>query len=144
MTLPGKYALHFLAGSSWPSTVVSLNYLLHAAGLDRAPTSDAAPFGPDNAHFQHAIAVALPVAFGATNVASAAYFGARRTRTQFALTGAVFGLGLSAVGRFQFGLPRRWFGFTEANEDHAHLIAAALYAAIWAGVVCEVERFMIR
>lgn len=120
----------FVAGSSVASTFVTLLYV--GWGFAKAGRPKDFPY--------ELAAFAVPVSYGLVNVLNVSVGG--NTLVSAATSGVLLGLLLSLVGRFRYGLPEKFFGFTAGTSWTVHLVAPILYALIFALIVRSVNRLM--
>lgn len=107
----------FLSSASF--SVITLLYLGAAWRRSGAPSS--VPI--------EQMAVLMPILYGLAGVANRQVIRAVGTPNAALLTGAVFGLALSLVGRFYYELPERIFD--NMSGAKASLTAIVLYAAVF-------------
>ena len=123
-------ARSFVAGSSVAASFVTLAYLGRAFAKAGRP--------PDFPY--ETAAFAIPVLYGLANALNVSVGG--DSLPSAALSGCLLGLLLSVLGRFRYGLPVRFFGFSDANSWAVHGVAPVLYALIFVLIVRNVNRLM--
>ncbi len=123
-----KMALAFVIGSSVVCTFVTFLYLGNAFKRSGCPC---------DISFEK-VGLVVPVLYGLVNVLlvwlGLGWQGA-------VLVGTLFGFGLSLIGRFGLGLPRKLFGFIGGTEWRVHVIASVLYAGIFGVLVHGVDKW---
>ncbi len=123
-------ARSFVAGSSVAATFVTLVYLGRAFANAGRPSDF--PY--------EAAAFVVPVLYGLSNALNGSVGG--DSLLSAALSGCLLGLLLSGLGRFRYGLPIRFFGFTARNSWAVHVVAPGLYTLIFVLIVRNVNRLM--
>lgn len=121
--------LAFIVGVSFSATFITHTYIAWA--FEKGGT---APIGIDMLY------IGTRMAYGVANVINV-YMG--NTVQSSLITGALLGLFLSYVGRFGYDLPIQLFGFNAENEWQVHIIAAILYALIFAILVRNINNLFL-
>ena len=123
-------ARSFVAGSSVAATFVTLVYLGRAFASAGRPSD-----------FPYEVAAfVIPVLYGLSNALNVSVGG--DSLPSAALSGGLLGLLLSGLGRFRYGLPVKFFGFTASNSWAVHVVAPGLYALIFVLIVRNVNRLV--
>ncbi len=123
-------ARSFVAGSSVAATFVTLVYLGRAFANAGRPSDF--PY--------EAAAFVIPVLYGVSNALNVSVGG--NSLLSAALSGCLLGLTLSGLGRFRYGLPVKFFGFTTRNTWAVHLVAPGLYGLLFVLIVRNVNRLV--
>ena len=121
-----------------PAVIFTLAYV-GAANARRASAGER-PFP-----FEVAV-IAIIVLYGIVNMLANMLPGpaasSREYTVRMVVTGLLFGLMLSFIGAVLLDLPRKLFGFSDANRYLPLLIAPLVYALIWGIPINALNRFM--
>lgn len=81
----------------------------------------------------------FPIVFGLTNLLTVGPL-RRKTRSGFAVVGAVLGVALSNTGTFVFDIPRIVYGLEGDARYMALIVGPIFYALVWALVMYPIDR----
>ena len=126
-----KILLAFIIGSSLPSVLISNLYI----GM--------ANYKKDIIKRYELFPFSIALLFGLFNIINYMIYKKIHNDISAIISGILFGLILSLIGRFIFDLPTRLFHFTKQNEYMVHIYASLLYTFIFYFIIQNLNKKFI-
>ena len=126
-----KILLAFVIGSSLPSVVVS-NFYIGMANYKKniIKRYEFFPLG-------------VALLFGLYNIINYMLYKRLKNDSSAIISGVLFAISLSFIGRFIFDLPTRLFNFTRKNEYIVHIYASILYSFIFYFIIQNLNKMFL-
>ncbi len=126
-----KILLAFIIGSSLPSVLVSNVYIGMAnSKKDIISRYEFFPLG-------------IALLFGLYNIINYLLYKRLKNDSSAIISGILFGLTLSGIGRFIIDLPTRLFNFTRNNEYIVHIYASILYSIVFFLIIQTLNKMFL-
>ena len=123
--------LAFIIGSSAISTLVSNLYIGMAnSKKDIIKRYEFFPLG-------------IALLFGFYNIINYLLYKRLKNDSSTIISGILFAITLSSIGRFIFDLPTRLFHFTKQNEYMVHIYASILYSFIFLIIIQSLNKLFL-